>query len=242
MEKNIERPEGNVPAPAHIGIIVDGNRRYAKERGLDPAKGHEAGARTLEKILDYLQRRGVRQVTLYVFSTENFNRSEPEKKALMMLFDKAFDIWFSRERIEKGGIRVNFIGNLGLFSGHIQDKCRDLMDISRTQARFTINMAFGYGGRDEIVHAAREISKAVLSGKMKPEDITEKSFPGFLYLEECPDLIIRTGRRYRTSNFLPWQSAYSEWFFEDKMWPDMDEGDFERIFIEFSERSRTFGK
>lgn len=228
--------------PTHIGIIVDGNRRYAKDRGEETSKGHEAGAKTLEKTLDYLSDRGVREVTLYVFSTENFNRSEPEKKALMLLFDKAFDSWFSKENIEKKKMKIRFIGNLSLFSGHIQNKCKEIMEVSKNNTRFTINMAFGYGGRDEIVHAVKNISKDVLSGKIKPEDITENSFSKYLYLEDYPDLIIRTGKRYRTSNFLPWQSAYSEWFFEDKMWPEMTSEDFERIFLEFSERTRTFGK
>lgn len=228
--------------PRHIGIILDGNRRFAKNKGEDEKKGHEYGSKTLHEALDYLREWGVGSVTLYVFSTENFNRSEIEKDVLMKLFNREFDKWFSKSETDKKKIRVRFIGNLSLFSEELRKKCQEIMERTKNNTEFTVNMAFGYGGRDEIINAAKLFAKEVKDGKIMIDDIDEKTFSKYLYLQDEPDLIIRTGKRSRTSNFLPWQSAYSEWFFEDKMWPEMTQDDFKRIFCEFSERKRTFGK
>lgn len=232
----------SVQLPSHIGIILDGNRRFAVRRGEESAKGHEYGSKVLHETLNYLYDKGIKQVTLYVFSTENFNRAQKEKNLIMKLFNREFDKWFSKNETDKKKIRVNFIGNLKLFSEELQNKCRNIMDRTKDNRFFTINLAFGYGGREEIIHATKEISKDVLAGKLKTDEINEEIFNRYLYLDCEPDLIIRTGGRTRTSNFLPWQSAYSEWFFEDIMWPEMRSNDFDRIFCEFSERKRTFGK
>lgn len=241
-DKIIKKIDDKIKIPKHIGIILDGNRRYAKQIGKNSIKGHYEGAKTLKVILKYLYKKGLEEITLYTFSTENFKRSEIEKNSLMKLFFNEFDKSFKEDELKKDGIKINFIGNITLFPKEIQKLCKNKMKLTKNNNKFIINFAFGYGGREEIINAIKKISKDVILKKIKPNEIDENKFKNYLYLKNEPELIIRTGNRKRISNFLLWQSAYSEWFFEEKMWPEMKEEDFERIFYEFSKRIRTFGK
>jgi undecaprenyl diphosphate synthase len=226
----------------HLGIIVDGNRRYARGKGQLPWKGHEEGAKKLELMLNVLAKLGVKELTLYVFSTENFGRDKLEVEMLMKLFGTYFDRLLKDPRLEKDKIRINFIGNLSLFEKSLQEKARKLMKKTEDYDNLVINFAFGYGGRKEITHAVREICEKVKRGEIEPSEVTEETVAEHLYLRDDPDAIIRTGGAMRTSNFLPWQSVYSEWFFLKKFWPDIEEADIVQVMKEFSERKRNFGK
>jgi len=226
----------------HLGIIVDGNRRYAKERGLPPWKGHEEGAKKLELMLDIFEKHGIKELTLYVFSNENFGRDKTEVEMLMRLFGEYFGRMLKDPRLARDRIRVNFIGDLTRFDKGLQEKARALMEKTSGYDERVINFALGYGGRGEITHAVREICEMVKSGKLEPSAVTEQTVCDHLYLKSEPDAIIRTGGAMRTSNFLPWQSTYSEWFFLKKFWPEIEETDIVRVIEEFSQRKRNFGK
>jgi tritrans,polycis-undecaprenyl-diphosphate synthase [geranylgeranyl-diphosphate specific] len=229
-------------SPSHVGIIMDGNRRYARKRALSPWKGHEFGARKLEQVLEWSRELGIRELTLYTLSIQNFDRPKAEVEYLMNLFRSNFSSIKKDERIAKHQIRINIIGRLSMFPEDIQKMMRDIMEQTRTNDKYILNFAMGYGGREEIVDAAKKISRDVKAGKISPEDITPESFSRYLYLQDEPDLIIRTGGETRTSNFLMWQSSYSEWVFLDKMWPELEKSDIESSIAEYASRKRRFGK
>ena len=223
--------------PQHVGIILDGNRRFAKRLMLQPWKGHELGAKKIEDLLDWAQELGISEFTLYCLSVENIkSRPENELDFLFKLFRKEFrDI--DREKIEKNNIRIRFIGNLSLLPQELQEQCIKLEKETSKNDKITINFALAYGGRQEITEAVRKI----VQSKLKPEEISEEVVEKNLYLSSQPDLIIRTGGDKRTSNFLPWQSVYSEWFFLDKCWPEFDKQDLINCISEFENRERKFG-
>ncbi|WOF17317.1 di-trans,poly-cis-decaprenylcistransferase [Methanoplanus sp. FWC-SCC4] len=199
--------------PKHIAIIQDGNRRFAKEKGVDVSVGHKLGARKTEKVLEWAQEMGVRHITLYCFSTENFNRSEYELKELFDLFtEKALAI-AKDERVNKNKIRIQMVGNRELVPTGLMEKIEHVEQLTKDHEGFTINLALAYGGRNEILIATRSILEKVKAGELKPEDITTKTIEENLYQEiNIPpvDLIIRTGNEKRTSNFLPWLANGNE--------------------------------
>jgi len=219
----------------HLGIILDGNRRFAKKLVLEPWKGHELGAGKIEKLFDWCSELGIKQATLYCFSIENFNRPKKEFDFLMNLFKKEFTKITSDERLERNGIKINFIGERNRFDGELQEIMKRLENKTSKNTGFIFNFAMAYGGRQEIVNACR---KLVSSG----EEISLENLQKNLWLSEEPDLIIRTGGEIRTSNFLPFQSAYSEWFFLEKMWPEFEKQDLVECINEFSNRERRFGR
>jgi len=222
--------------PSHIGLILDGSRRYAKSRSLPTIKGHEAGANTLQKILEHIKETSITQVSIYAFSTENFNRSKEEVDNLMQLFLKCADELFSSKQAAKNDTKIIFIGNKKRFSQDIQQKMSEIETNTHTHKTRKINVGFGYGGRDEIVRAVQHIVDSNIS------EVTEQTITDHLDLPDQPDLIIRTGGVVRTSNFLPWQSVYSEWFFIEKYWPEFTTADLDTVLQEFCERKRRFGK
>ena len=219
----------------HIAIILDGNRRFAKKLMLEPWKGHEFGARKLEKLLSWAKEFGIKELTLYCFSFENFNRPKKEFNYLTDLFKKEFSKLKNDKRIHKNKIKIRFIGKRELFDSEIREIIKELEKATQNYSKYKINFALGYGGRQEIIEAIKKLVK-------KGKKINEKNFQKELWLSDEPDLIIRTGGEKRTSNFLPWQSIYSEWFFLNKMWPEFTKKDLAFCLNEFKKRERKFGK
>ena len=227
--------------PTHIAIIMDGNRRWAKANGLPVALGHKKGAETLEKIVRHANKIGIKYITVYAFSTENWKRAEEEVKALMLLFQTYIDKY--SKFADSENIRVKFLGNFSAFSEKLQKGIQNCMDNTRNNTGTTFSIAMNYGGRDEIVHAVKQIVQKVQKGEFSVEEISENTVSNYLYTKDMPDpdLLIRTSGEIRTSNFLPWQIVYSEFLFVDKNWPDFNEDDLDNAILEYQKRTRKFG-
>ena len=219
----------------HVGIILDGNRRFAKKLKNESLSGHKAGAETVEKLLDWIKDLGIKELTLYGFSTENFNRSKKEVSHIMNIFENKFEKFKNDKRIAENEIKIRFIGKREMLSVKLQKIMKELEDKTKDYGNYIINFALAYGGRQEIVEAV----KKMVDGK---EEITAENLEKNLWLGSGPDLIIRTGGDKRTSNFLPWQSIYSEWFFLKKMWPEFTKSDLKKAIGEFEKRQRRFGR
>ncbi len=228
--------------PKHLGIIMDGNRRFAKRLMAKPWKGHEWGAKKLAKVLEWCQDLDIRELTIYTFSIQNFDRPKEEFDFLMQNFLSNFEKLKEDKRIFENRIRINVIGRLKLFPKKVQDKLQEIMDLTKDHESYQINFAMAYGGREEVVDAAVRIAEQVKSGELDIEDINEAVFENNLYIKDSPDMIIRTGGEKRTSNFLAFQGAYSEYFFIEKMWPEVEKEDFIACINEYSNRKRRFGK
>ncbi|MBN2567029.1 di-trans,poly-cis-decaprenylcistransferase [Candidatus Woesearchaeota archaeon] len=229
------------PVPKHVAIILDGNRRFSRRLMMKPWKGHEWGAKKVEQLLDWCKDLGIRELTLYSFSVQNFSRPKEEFDYLMDLFRKEFDRLKTDPRIEENGIRVTFIGRLGMFPNDIQEMMRHLMEKTRKNSGHLINFAMGYGGREEVIDAVKRVCRMVQGGELGIDDINEQVFGENLYMQDEPDLIIRTGGDKRTSNFLIWQSHYAEWIFLEKTWPEFEKEDLVAAIQDFSARERRFG-
>jgi len=227
--------------PTHIGIIMDGNGRWARKRGLPRSAGHTAGARTLEKITRFAGEIGIKYVTFYAFSTENWRRPKDEVEALMKLMVVYLDDY--RRLIGDEDIRIRFIGTKEGLSDEILEKIDIVENATKENTNITMNIALNYGGREEIVNAVRKISEGVKDGSINPDDIDEDTINRNLYTYYMPDpdLIIRPSGELRLSNFLMWQSAYSEFYFTDKLWPDFSEKDFDAAMDAYLARNRRFG-
>jgi len=224
--------------PQHIAIILDGNRRFAKRLMLEPWKGHNYGKEKVEKIIDLANNLGIKQITFYALSVENIkSRPENELNYLYKLMKTEFKN-MDKEKIKKNKIKINFIGNLSLLPQNLQQQCNKLEQQTKENNKFIVNFAIAYGGRQELIEAVKKI----ISNKLQPDQINEQIIEQNLYMSNQPELIIRTGGEKRTSNFLPWQSAYSEWFFLDKMWPEFEEQDLIDCIEQFKTRKRNFGK
>ncbi len=226
----------------HVGIILDGNRRLAKRLMKEPWRGHEYGARKVEKLFEWAVELGIKELTLYAFSMQNFNRPKLEFDYLMKIFHKEFSRLVNNQRLEEKGIRINIIGRIHLFPESIQEYMKKLMEKTKNNSKHIINFAMAYGGREEIIDAIKELGREIESGKIKSKDLNEENFTRFLYMKSEPDLIIRTGGDHRTSNFLAWQSTYSEWFFIEKFWPEFEKEDLVEVINQFNSRERRFGK
>ena len=227
--------------PRHIAIIMDGNRRWAREKGLDIKQGHKEGAKTLEKIVRYANKIGLEYITVYAFSTENWKRTADEVGALMLLLQNYLDDYSKRADTEN--IKVKVLGDISALSEGMQKSINKCMERTKNNTGVTFNIALNYGGRDEIVKAVRKISEKVKNGELDVKDITEETISNSLYTEgqPDPDLVIRTSGELRTSNFLPWQIVYSEFIFLDKNWPDFNEEDLDNAIEVFQKRNRKFG-
>lgn len=231
--------------PRHIGVILDGNRRFAKKLMLKPWMGHEWGAKKVTQFLDWCRELGVEEVTCYAFSVQNFNRPKEEFDYLMGVFKKEFADLSTTEKLaelRKNGVRVNFIGRLEMFPQGVQDGMRKLMGATKGNAPYSVNFAMAYGGREEVIDAVKKLGEDIKAGTVDVSKLNEEMFSKYLYLNSDPALIIRTGGEKRTSNFLPWQGIYSEWFFVEKTWPELEKADLVQVLKEFSERERRFGK
>lgn len=228
--------------PKHIAIILDGNRRWAKSRGLKPTEGHKAGAEAVKNIAKYAYDCGLQYLTVYAFSTENWKRDASEVTLLMKLLDKfTSDLLVSDEKRE---IRIKVYGDITALDKKLQDKILKLEEKTKNNNKMVFGICLNYGGRDEIVRSVKEICDDVLAGKISKDDINADTISSHLYTKDIPDpdLVIRTSNEYRLSNFLPWQSTYSELYFpKDVMWPDFDEKQFDNAIEEYIKRNRRFG-
>ena len=227
--------------PCHIAIIMDGNGRWAKRRGLPRTAGHAAGAETFRKIANYCRTLGVKYLTVYAFSTENWKRSAEEVSGIMKLLGKYLEE--ALQDMEKNHVRFRFFGDLTRLSPALQKLCADAQTRSADYSEVQVNFCLNYGGRDEILKATRRFAEEVAAGKRKPEELTEELLSTYLYSAGVPDpeLIIRPSGEMRTSNFLLWQSAYSEYVFMDVLWPDFQPKDLDGAIAEYNRRNRRFG-
>jgi len=242
-EKRLLKEVQSMPVPNHVAIIMDGNRRYAKEYGMLIAEGHDKGRQKLEDVLEWCLEIGVKMLTVYAFSTENVGRSPQEVDTLMRMFIENFRKLGDDDRVHKNKIRVRVLGQRELLPKDLQNAIKYAEDKTKDYDKYFFNLAVGYGGREEIVQGIRKIASAVKSGKLKPEEIDEKTFAEFLYTKDMPDpdLILRTSGEERISNFLLWQLAYSELYFSDIYWPGFRKIDFLRAVRSFQQRRRRFG-
>ena len=230
-----------MPVPTHIAIIMDGNGRWAKKRFLPRTAGHAAGAEAFRRTANYCRSIGVKYLTVYAFSTENWKRSEEEISGIMKLMGK-----YLREALkdmEKNKVRFKVFGDITRLSPDLQKLCVEAQERSMQYSDVQVNFCLNYGGRDEIVRATKAFAKDVEQGKRKPEELTEELLSTYLYSADIPDpeLIIRPSGEMRTSNFLLWQSAYSEYVFLNVLWPDFQPKDLDEAIMEYNRRNRRFG-
>lgn len=242
MKQKMDSNETSIELmPKHIAIIMDGNRRWAKEKGLDTKLGHKAGAETLEKIASYANEIGLRYLTVYAFSTENWKRTKEEVGALMVLLEYYLDKFLKRESLRN--IKIRVLGDIENLDKSLKDSINRIVEKSKNNTGLTLNIAFNYGGRAEILKAVKDICKKVKDNEIGIEEINEDIFSQNLYtaFEPEPDLLIRPGGEQRISNFLLWQSAYTEFLFLEKYWPDFTEQDLLEAIKVFERRNRKFG-
>ena len=227
--------------PAHIAIIMDGNRRWAKQKNLDPKLGHKKGAETLEMMVKYCNKIGIKYLTVYAFSTENWKRSKEEVGALMLLLQNYLES-FSK-KADTDNIRIKMLGDREGLSTGLLKSLDNAIERTKNNTGVTFNVAFNYGGRDEIVKAVKKIAKEVKENNINVEEINEELISNNLYTGGMPDpdLMIRTSGEIRLSNFLTWQLVYSEFYFTDKLWPDFTNEDLDEAIEEYNRRNRKFG-
>ncbi|MBZ9624309.1 isoprenyl transferase [Clostridium sp. FP2] len=228
--------------PAHIAIIMDGNGRWAKQRNLPRALGHKAGVETIRKIVKKCNNLGVKYLTLYAFSTENWNRPMQEIDALMKLLVEYLKNEF--EELNANDVVINSIGNISKLPRICRVELDNAYEKTKNNKGLVLNLALNYGGRNEIVDAVKEISLDLINKKISKDEITEELFSKYMYTGEMPDpdLIIRPSGELRLSNFLLWQSAYSEFWFSDINWPDFSEKHLTLAIVDYQKRDRRFGK
>ena len=236
MDQSVQ-PEQTIDIPTHVAIIMDGNGRWANARGLDRLEGHEAGTENIRRILRHAASRGVKYLTIWAFSTENWRRPEEEVSGLMEILGRA--LISETEELHRQGAQLRHIGDLTALAPQLQEAVKEAIRLTSDNDRIVLTIAFNYGGRQELIHAA----KRMIAEGVDPESITEETFGNYLYMPELPDpdLIIRTSGEYRLSNFLLWQGAYSELFFSPEYWPDFSEADFDDALNNYTHRERRFG-
>ncbi len=228
--------------PQHIAIIMDGNGRWAKQKGILRAKGHEEGGRSVQRVIDLCLEKGVKWLTLYAFSTENWGRSQLEVNALMHLLDK-YLVERTPEMMEKN-VRLHAIGELHMLPDNCSQRLQSSIEATKDNTALNVVLALSYGSRQEITHAARKLAEQVQAGLLQPQDITPEMLAGQLYTAGMPDpdLLIRTSGEMRISNYLLWQISYSEIFVTDVLWPDFGRQEFEEALAEYARRERRYGK
>jgi len=224
--------------PQHVAIIMDGNGRWALQRGLPRLAGHKAGTENLRRVIRSTVEFGVKYLTIYAFSTENWGRPPEEVKGLMYILEDVIDRELNE--LHKEGVQLRHIGRLERLAPSLQEKVLDAIDVTKNNDRLILNIAFNYGGRDEIVQAIQRMMK----DGVPPEKVTDELVSQYLYTVGVPDpdLIIRTSGELRVSNFLIWQAAYSEWYITPTFWPDFDKDEYRRALEAFSHRDRRYGK
>jgi len=232
----------NTDVPEHIAIIMDGNGRWASRRRLPRRLGHQEGQKALRRIVEHCARQHVNYLTVFAFSSENWNRPEKEIKRLMELFMQTLDKEIAS--LHKNSVRVRFIGDLTAFSPEMQKKMAQAEHLTSINDRLIFNIACNYGGRWDLAQASRKLATDVAAGRLDPDSVNESTLASYLSLAGIPepDLLIRTGGEQRLSNFLLWQLAYSEIYFSDILWPDFDEKCLDHAIMAFQQRERRFGR
>jgi undecaprenyl diphosphate synthase len=223
--------------PRHVAIIMDGNGRWATQRGLPRSAGHRAGTENIRRLLERCAEHGVQYVTLYAFSTENWARPQKEVRFLIRLL--ALYLRRELENLHRNGVRIQHLGHIEALPGYLQNRVNAAMEMTRNNDRITLNLCFNYGGRDEIVTAIRRI----IEDGVPADEVTAETVSAYLFTHGAPDpdLVIRTGAEQRISNFLVWQAAYAELHFTDTLWPDFGREDIDLAFAEYGRRKRKFG-
>lgn len=226
--------------PVHVGLIMDGNGRWAKKRGLPRQAGHKTGANTFKKIVRYANKLGIRYMTVYAFSTENWNRPEDEVRGIMKLLREFLD---DAANYRDENVQTKFIGEISALDRGLQEKIQECEEVSSSHTGLKLNIAINYGGRMELAGVMKRIAQDVKAGVVDPETVDEALIGQYLYTAGQPDvdLIIRPSGEERLSNFLLWQAAYAEFVFMDVLWPDFDEKCFDRAIAEYQSRTRRFG-
>jgi undecaprenyl diphosphate synthase len=229
-------------APRHIAVVMDGNGRWAAKRGRPRSMGHQAGLKALRRVVEHCAKLGIAELTVFAFSSENWNRPKQEVSRLMDLFMRA--LGKETRELHENGVKLRFIGDLSAFSPALQKNIEIAVERTRENQRMTLNVAVNYGGRWDITHAAQVLAKACEQGQMHAEDINEALFARHLMLGNGtePDLLIRTGGEMRISNFLLWQAAYSELYFSAELWPDFTPACLDAAIADFASRERRFGR
>jgi undecaprenyl diphosphate synthase len=224
--------------PTHIAIIMDGNGRWAAARGLPRLAGHRAGTENLRRVIRACVEFGIQYLTIYAFSTENWGRPKEEVEGLMQIVEDVIDRELSE--LNKEGVQLRHIGRLEHVNPSLRDKVLSAVELTRNNTRLKLNIAFNYGGRDEIVCAIR----SMLKDGVKPEDVNEPLISQYMFTAGIPDpdLIVRTSGEMRISNFLIWQSAYSEWYVTNSYWPDFDKEELRKALVDYNQRERRFGR
>ena len=224
--------------PYHLGIIMDGNGRWARQRGLPRLAGHRAGTENIRRVLTGCVEFGVKVLTIYAFSTENWKRPEQEVKGLMSIFARVIDR--ELKELDRQGVQLRHVGRLEGISDSLKTKVHQAIDLTKDNDRIILNVAFNYGGRAEIVDAL----KRIIRDGVRAEEVTEELIGRYLYTTDCPDpdLIIRTSGEFRTSNFLLWQAAYAEYYVTPTYWPDFDKDELYKALLTYSQRDRRFGE
>ena len=227
----------DVNLPNHIAIIIDGNRRWAKQHGLPSFEGHRAAVKNLRSVLEYLSEQQIKYVTLYLFSTENWKRSAVEVKGLFQLLEEMLDKKITE--LNKRGVRLRHLGQLNELPHHLQVAITKAVELTENNTDMTLSLAINYGGRTEILDAVR----CLITDGISPQNIDEKLFSSYLYTAGLPDvdLLIRPGGEFRTSNFLTWQTVYTEFYFSNVLWPDFDKKEVDKALLSYSQRQRRFG-
>ena len=224
--------------PYHLGIIMDGNGRWARQRGLPRLAGHRAGTENIRRVLTGCVEFGIKVLTIYAFSTENWKRPEEEVKGLMSIFARVIDRELNK--LHREGVQLRHVGRLEGISNSLKAKVHHAIDLTKNNDRIILNVAFNYGGRAEITDAV----KRIIRDGVEAEDVTEELIGRYLYTTDCPDpeLIIRTSGEFRTSNFLLWQAAYAEYYVTPTYWPDFNKDELYKALTAFSQRERRFGQ
>ena len=227
--------------PVHIAIIMDGNRRWAKEKGLETKLGHKEGAENLKRIAKYANEIGIKYLTVYAFSTENWKRTKEEVGALMFLLNWYLDDLLNSSDLDN--VKINVLGDITKLDAGTQKLILKLENKTKDYTGLQLNVAFNYGGRDEITRAVKKIANAVKNNEIAIDDIDENLISNSIYTAGMPDpdLLIRPGGEKRISNFLPWQLSYTEFIFTDKYWPDFNKNDVDEAIVEYERRNRKFG-
>lgn len=223
--------------PVHVAIIMDGNGRWAKKRGLPRQAGHRAGVENLRRVIDACIEFGIKILTIYAFSTENWGRPESEVRGLMRIFRRVLDQ--ELDELNAQGVCLHHLGDLEGIAPDLQDKVRYALDLTKDNDRLILNVAFNYGGRAEILHATQQM----LADDISPEELDEELFSSYLFTQGLPDpdLVIRTSGELRVSNFLIWQAAYAEFFAAPEYWPDFGREELYEAIVAYSQRERRFG-
>ena len=236
MNKEIQESLQNIPN--HIAIIMDGNGRWALEKGLPRLSGHRAGTENLREVIEACVEFGIKYLTIYAFSTENWKRPKEEIQGLMRIFKTMLDR--ELQNLHENGVQLRHLGRLDQIDKELQKKVREAIELTKDNKTLILNVAFNYGGRDEILQAVKNI----ISAGHSVDDIDDEQFAKYLYTSESPDpdLIIRTSGEYRCSNFLIWQSAYAEWYFTPTYWPDFNKEELRQALIVYNQRERRYGE